>query len=208
MNSSTKTPTRRVLRIAGFLAAGILAVWLFIFASDHVRIVRLDNMYSPKYGDRVGRREEYFDASFPSFEEIESYLSDATLVFSQPPGGNRVYYFDRDHRFISWSENVIEAGKWWTSPGVQIIRLGHRWRFAVVQHFCTLSLGMPADAQQDNCYAVEKITSLLSQGLGSKRDYRKGNVLGLSDSKPAPFRLPDTPVTIDSLLSIVASKKQ
>jgi len=78
----------------------------------------------------------------------------------------------------------------------------------MVQNFCTLSFEMPAEAQRDNCYSIEKITSLLSQGLGSKREYRKGNVFGLLGNKPAPFRLPTSAITIDSLLSSFTSRIQ
>jgi hypothetical protein len=201
INNSRRTTGRRVVRILGFLTAAVLVVWLYVFAYDHVSVVRLDNMYDPKYGDRVGRRDEYFAADFPSSADIEKYLLDSTLLFSQPPRGNRVYYFDGDHKFISWREDIIHSGKWWTSPRLQIIRLGERWRAAVVYTFCSLSFDMPADAQRDNCYGVETITSLLARGPGSTREYRKGNVFGLFDNKPAPFRLPNSAITIDSLLS-------
>jgi hypothetical protein len=197
----------RAVRVLGFIAAGLLTLCLGIYVSNtYVRVVRLDNMYDPKYGDRVERRDEYFASDFPSSKDIDSYLLDSTLLFSQPPRGNRVYYFDKDYKFISWRDGIIEIGKWWTSPSLQIIHFGSRWRVAIVSNFCTLSFSMPADSQRDNCYGVETITSLL--GRVSTREYRKGNTFGLSSDKPAPFELPKSTITIDSLLAGLPSKSQ
>ena len=192
--------TRRAI-ILGFLAGAILAVWLAVYASSNVRVVRLDNMYDPRYGDRVGRREEYFSRNFPTAQDIETYLFNSTLLLSKPPLGNGVYYFDSDHKFTFWHTNLIETGKWWTTSRWQLIRLGDQWRFATVPTFCASSLALPADMQQDNCYSVETPSSVFSQGLGSTREHRSGDVFGLSGRKAAPYSLPDKPITIDSLLS-------
>jgi hypothetical protein len=208
MITSRKMMGRRVVRILGFLVAGILAVWLCIYVSGYVRVVRLDDIFDPKYGYRVGLREEYFSRDFPNAKDIESYLFDSTLLISNPPLGNGVYYFDKDHKYLFWHENLIEAGKWWVFPSWQLIRLGNRWRLATVQTFCALSFALPTDAQQDNCYFVETTTSLLGQGHGSEREYRKGNVLGLLSNQQAPFRLPTSAITINSLLSSLTDKNQ
>jgi hypothetical protein len=201
MIDADRSSRNRQIRIFGLWAAGVLSVVLVLYTSTYVRIVSLDNMFDPKYGHRVGRREEYFSREFPSAQDIEAYLFDSTLLISKPPRNSRVYYFDRDYNYITWRGNLIEKGKWRSlARGWQVIRFGDRWRFAAVQSFCVLSLAMPADAQQDNCYPVETTQSLFTQGLGTARERRKGDVFGLSLRAAAPFELPDKLVTIDSLL--------
>jgi hypothetical protein len=192
--------TRRAI-ISGFLAGAILAVWLAVYVSSNVRVVRLDNMYDPRYGDRVGRREEYFSRDFPTAKDIETYLFNSTLLISNPPRSSVVYYFDSDHKYTLWHANLIETGKWWSFSRWQLIRLGDQWRFATVQTFCTVSFAMLADAQQDNCYSVETPSSVFSQGRGTTREHKLGDVFNLSGRTQVPFKLPDVPITIESLLA-------
>lgn len=81
------------LKITGILIGVILAVWLVSHVSDHVRIVHLDNMYDPKYGYSVDAREEHFSQKFSSARDIETYLSDATILFSDPSLRNEVLFW-------------------------------------------------------------------------------------------------------------------
>lgn len=194
------TQLRRLLKILTVFGVLALAIYLYAYIYDRFRIVRLDNYYDPKYGYAVDTRDQYFNRKFPSSTDIKSYLADATILRSSE-WGNGILYFDKDHRFISWHDNSIESGKWWSSPELQIIRLRDRWRFAIVQTLCMRFFDKPAIAQQDGCRHVETLGSILSQGRGSRHEYAKGNIFNLADQKPAPFRLPKSEITIGSLLA-------
>jgi hypothetical protein len=187
-------------KVLGMLLGAAVALWLYLYASDHIRIVQLDGIFDPAYGYPQGYREEYFAKQFPSSSEIESYLSDATLLISKPPLGNVIYYFDKPHQFTSWHDNVVEGGAWWSFSKLQILRLGKRWRVAIVPSFCMTLSGLTADAQNHSCYSVESVDSLLSRGNGSRREYNKGNTFGLAAERSAPFRLPGSEISIASLL--------
>jgi hypothetical protein len=190
-----------LIRGLGVLLGAVLAGWLYFYASDHIKIIQLDSIFDPAYGYPQGYREEYFAKTFPSSSDIESYLSNATLLISKPPLGNVIYYFDEYRHFTLWHDNIVEGGEWWLIPKLQMLRLGKQWRFAVVQSFCRSVSGMLADAQKDNCYSVESVDSLPSRGAGSRREYSKGNVFGLSTERSAPFQLPSSQISIASLLS-------
>jgi hypothetical protein len=118
-----------------------------------------------------------------------------------PASGNDVFYFDDNPGFVYWRGKTVVSGAWRTSPFLEISRLGSRWRIALVQRFCKWHFDMSADEQQDNCYAIHGLDGLISYGNQSRRDYRKGNVFNLENNKPAPFKIPDTDITIDSLLA-------
>lgn len=201
MSNIVGTQLRRPLKIIAILGILALAIYLYIYIYDRVRIVRLNNYYDPKYGYTADARDQYFAQKFPSSSEIKSYLSDATILFSNPPMGNGVLYFDKDHGFLSWHGNNIEAGKWRLSPELQIIRLGDRWRIAIVQTLCMGFFDKPVIAQQDNCRHVETLDSILSRGRGTRREYTKGNIFDLASNKRAPFRLPTSEINTDSLLA-------
>jgi hypothetical protein len=187
------------LKILGALAIIVLVAWLCIFAYQNVEIVRLDNLYETKYGYPTGRREKYFSASFPSSREVEKFLQDSTVVYSSPPRGNRVFYFARDHTYVLWFESVTNDGEWRTFPKIQILILGSRWRVAVVTVFCRSNTKMDSRT----CSDVENVESILTERVGSVADYyRQGNVFDLSPNKKrAPFLLPSSEITIDSLVT-------
>lgn len=182
-----------------------LAVWLVGYAKDHTRVVRLDNFYNPQYGYSPERREQIFNQSSPSSGEIKAYLFNSTTLHSRPNsrmGGNDVFYFDDDYGFIYWRNNTVETGKWWLSPKLHIIILGERWRLAIVQTFCMSFSNLSEIFQQDNCYYVQTLDSLLASGRGTRHEYRKENVFDLAPDKPAPFQLPaNSEISIDSLLA-------
>lgn len=187
------------------LSGFISALLVYSYVASHVRVVRLEEIFDPAYGFPLDYRERYFNRDFPAASTIKNYLHDATLLISRPPTGNRVYYFDKDQGFVSWRDNVIDSGVWWTSPEVQILYLGARWRVAVVQIFCMSRFGIPRGAQQDNCYSVGQLESLLAAGKGSRRDYREGNVFHLQADNPPPLQLPNSELSI-ALLSKLADK--
>lgn len=178
----------------------VLGVWLYTYAYDHIRIVRLDNLYDPQYGYPVGREEQHFNQNFPSSSEIKTYLSNSTILHSRPPIGNEVFYFDENYGFVIWYGNTIEAGRWWLSPRLQLLLLGERWRLAIVQTFCMSFSNRSEISQQDTCYSVQTLVSLLARGRGTRHEYRKGNAFGLAPDKSAPFQLPmNSEISIDSL---------
>jgi hypothetical protein len=205
MTESPRDFRKRATKATFWLFSSMLLLFLLRgYAFDHVRVVRLDNFYDPKYGYPAGIRERYFSREFPSSKAIQDYLANSTLVLSSPPNLNRVYYFDSDHKFISWRADILESGTWWSSPGLQLIQLGKRWRVAIVSKFCTLLSSLPDDAQQDNCYDAETTSSLMSQGLGSTLARKPGDVFTLEGRTKAPFRLPNTPITTESLEASLA----
>lgn len=180
----------------------ILGAWSCAYAYDHIRIIRLDNLYDPQYGYPVGREEQHFNQNFPSSNEIKAYLSNATILHSNPPTGNEVFYFDENDGFVFWRESTIENGKWWLIPRFQILLLGERWRLAIVQTFCMSFSNRSKILQQDNCYYVESFASLLARGRGTQHEYRKENAFDLAREKPASFQLPmKSRISISSLLA-------
>jgi hypothetical protein len=187
--------------VLAFAVVMVLIVFSYVYAHDRIRVVHLDRIFNPAYGFPEGYRETYFAREFPSSQAIKEYLSDATILFSQPPSGNELFYFNSAQEFISWRDGLVSSGSWRIFPALQIIELGGRWRVTVVQRFCSLVSDMPADTQQDNCYDVTSIESILSRGPQARREYKKGNVFNISADKPVPFRLPESAITIDSLLS-------
>lgn len=209
MNSSQISRGRhRLLKGLGIAILVLFALWLYAFACNRTRIVRLDSIFDPAYGYSVEYREQYFASNFPSSNDINAYLSDSTILISHPSSGTSVYYFDKSHGFIHWRDHNLEAGKWWISPNLQIITLGNRWRVAVVYLFCTWFFKMEAIAQQENCYYVVSLDSIFARGSGSRRENRTGNIFNLAIDKQAPGRLPKSEITIDSLLAITSSSQR
>jgi hypothetical protein len=177
-----------------------------MFAYDHVRVVRLDDILNPAYGYPEGSRDAYFAKNFPSSGEIEEFLLNTTLVISKPPRGNEVYYFSKDHKLVLWHDKNIEDGEWWSSPKLQILILGQKRRFAVVQSFCISFLGPAAAPPLDNCYSVEDVESLLSRGLDSRKERVTGNPFNLGQGNSPPFDLPKSEISIASLLRSIQDK--
>ncbi|MDE2377081.1 hypothetical protein [Bradyrhizobium sp.] len=203
INSERRTSVWVVVAI---LLGFVSAFFVYAHVADRIRVVHLDGMFDPAYGYTPGFRERYFNQDFVSADAIRDYLHDATLLISNPPRGNHVYYFDSEQKFVSWRDKIIESGMWWTYPEVQILHLGPHWRVAVVQTFCLSLFGTAAVRQQDNCYGVSQLDSLLTAGKGSRRDYRSGNILELDASKLPPLPLPSSELSIASLLSKLAEK--
>ncbi|MBI3699144.1 MAG: hypothetical protein HY242_01685 [Afipia sp.] len=189
-----------------FYVSGVFVTCCIVFAIcvigwQRISIVRLDKMFDPALGFSDGRRVEYFARDFPSSDNIKDYLSDATILHSHPPLGNDVFYFDKQQGFLAWLDSEIVTGNWQSYPKLQIILLGDRWRIAVVNSFCMLYTHVLASDQQDRCYSVESLASILARGKTTRHEYRKGNVFGLADNKLPPFPIPKSDITIDSLLS-------
>lgn len=204
-NADRLLSIRRFAKGFGILIVIVSLVWLYVYAYGRIRIERLDETFG-RAAD-TGQREEYFARKFPTSFEIDEYLSDTTILYSTPPWGNNVFYFDKNKGYVDWRDKNAEAGKWWTTPQLRIMVLDGRWRIAVVNTFCMWFFDRPAVAQQDNCYSVEKLDSILAadSSRGWKRESRKGNVFSLVRNTPAPARLPNTEIDIDSLLAIQPS---
>lgn len=189
------------------LVATVLAGYVYVSVYERISFVRLDDKYDPKYGFDAGLREEYFSRKFPDFSDIERYLSNSTLLRSRPPSGNEVFYFDNDQNFYSWKRGrEVEIGKWHASPSLQIIGLSGQWRVAIVYVFCMTFADRPQIAQQDSCYHVMSLRSLLARGRGTYHEIGKGDVFGLA-SRKAPFDLPTSQITIESLSATKSSER-
>ena len=177
------------------------AAWLYVFIYDNFKIVRLDATYDPRdYRDAELIKERYFSRNFPSLSEIDSYLSDATIVVSHPPVGNAVYYFDKNRKVLWWHGDQISAGEWKAIPNLQLITFGAQWRFAVVYKFCWSFSDRSAIEQQDSCYYLTSLDWIFS-AANSLREYRKGDLFGLNKvGKEQIGRLPESNISIEQLL--------
>lgn len=190
---------RRLIKRLGLLGTVSLMIWAYTYGSDRISFERLDGQFDPKYGYAAGRRESAFSQEFPSRSQIEAHLSEATLLISHPPN-NAVYYFDNNHHFLRWTNETIEAGEWSIWPKLKILILNGQHRFAVEYVFCHRHSGLDPIAQQDNCYYLSSLDSIFAQGRGTRTEYRKGNVFKLAATTNAAGKLPNTELTIDSLL--------
>lgn len=200
----TSTPQRslnRYKRRFGIAILLFIATSSLIYISDRVKFVNLDNKFDPKYGYSVGRREQYFARKFPSTSEIQTYLSDATILFSHPPSGNIIFYFkSTGHEFVSWHDQAIEKGEWRIWPQLYFLVLGGQWRIAIVYAFCSSFSGLSLAAQQDNCRELESFDSIFAQGRGTRTEYRKGDVFSLSELHGEVRQLPRSEISFDALL--------
>ena len=193
----------RLLKSVAIIAATVLVACLYVYAYDKIRIVRLDEMFSPRFGWEAGLRERYFMQKFPTAREITKYLSDATILISSPPFGNEVFYFRSDHKFVYWYNDQLSSGEWWISPRLELIILGSRWRFAVVYTYCRLFLDLPSTAQQDSCREVQTLGSIIGTGRAARREYRKGNVLNFGESGKGHIEsLPKSEISIEMLRQV------
>jgi hypothetical protein len=189
---------RRTLVVA-FLIGGS---WLYVFIYDNFRIIRLDSIYSPAtYRDAELIKQRIFSQKIPSLNEIDDYLSDATVVVSHPPVGNAVYYFDSDRKIFWWHGDQISTGVWKATPNVQLIIFGTQWRLAIVYKFCWSFSDRVAIEQQDSCYYLTSLDWIFSFA-NSHREYRKGDLFGLDKvEKGQVGKLPESNISIEQLLA-------
>jgi hypothetical protein len=166
-----------------------------------VREVDIDAMYGFKNlpPSRAGAKEEYFATQFPTAKEIEDYWFDSTLLISDPPRNNRIYYFDKDYHFKEWANSGLGTESWAISPFQERLKLGSRSRLVTIQCFAVL---MDVGGAQRDCVGIEDVTFMIHRARTGTREHRKGDVFGLSGRKKAPFYLPTKePITIDSVLA-------
>ena len=189
-----------VLASAAFFGA-------YLYTRPNVAVVDLSSdQYSSKFGYREGFREEYFSRVFPTATDIEDYWKNSTLVIADSKFHNVVYYFDDDHRFITWIGGILYAYEWALFPEQQLLKLGSQSRSVVIQKFCFRSIENPETTREDNCRLVPETSGLYNRGTS---EYRKGDLFGLFvllGRKQAPFRLPQGPISIESLLTQLPNK--
>ena len=185
-----------VTAIAALFALAIIVDAKVIFENLDQSIARFDRQRTERFA------KERFARHYPTYNEINEYLSDATILISHPPS-NTVYYFDERSNYIKWRGNEISFGIWSSSPYVKIMTFETKWRIAIVNSYCHWLLDEPAYAQQDNCSIIESLDWMFRY-LGSDPEYRKGNVFKLSRGSPPPFSLPTTKISIDGLLAAKA----
>ncbi|WJR76502.1 hypothetical protein [Bradyrhizobium sp. NP1] len=194
-------PPRRKIRKWAFIVIGvILCVWGYVYLSEKILSVeetRLSDWYLPANAER------HFARKFVTADEIESYLSNATILFSHPSAGNSVFYFGASHRFVLWTGPRLDLteGIWWTNWYLFPMTFNGRWRIAPVQEFCIHYYGTLFDTRQrEQCRFVEYLGGLFPYSHALP-EYRAGNVFDLR--KAAPFRLPDDKeISIDGLLAM------
>jgi hypothetical protein len=170
----------------------VLSMVAPIFWHNHFISQRIDDFT----GLSADAKERYFAQAFPSRQEIEGYLSDVTIVTSDPPIGNDVTYFDKQKGFFDWHGGEIVRGSWYLAW--QLLRRTYRGqsKFGVAYLFCrVLDDGSFTD---DNCILVGDKTQVRSFRSGA-HEYSKGDLFGLSRRQSAPSILPDTPISIMKL---------
>jgi hypothetical protein len=177
----------------------VLAGWVYAFAYNHVRFVRVEDLFDPRY-KRKDSPQAYFERSFPSHDDIARHLSNVTLVISNPPRGSEVFYFGSDQTFLTWHAGTVVSDRWWTEPELQILRLGDQRRWVVVQIFCTAPVDPPDDARLDNCYHASAVEGIPYQVVTGRTERADGNVFGLASGKRPPFALPESEISL-ALLS-------
>jgi hypothetical protein len=187
----------------------ILGLFFFIsliyFINKYIVFEKINRLLGPFHTKE--ELERRFSHIYPSEDEIASYLTDATVLISSPStNSNRVYYFDYHHQFIRWSDNTIEFGSWTLRPVIQIMQFESRWRITGANIYCHWFYHIPAVGQLDNCYIVGSFDQIPLSDENASRDYRKGNIFGLSQGKAPPLPLPTSSITIDTVLRAVRSR--
>lgn len=198
---ATRKLRRQSLILSIAYAALVVSIGLYLHFNSNVREVDVDAMYGSKYGPpaKPGAKEEYFSRQFPTTKEIEDYWFDSTLLVSDPPTQNHVYYFDKTYHRTEWRSTYLNTERWIISPFQEKLKLGSQFRTVTIQCFAVL-IGV-GNAQRD-CVPVDTLDRMIIRHKTGTREYRKGDVFGLSGRKKAPFYLPmKEPITIDSVLA-------
>jgi hypothetical protein len=149
-------------------------------------------------------KEAYFTQSRPSAQAVEDYLSDATILVSDPQ--NLVAYFHGDHRILTWFTNRIYDQFWTITWNLKVMRFesGARHRSVVAYVFCFGGDGVVGE--EDHCTSIDSLDNIFS--IGGGREYRKGNVFNLRGAGAAPVVLPTEPaMTMDQILQLVRSTR-
>jgi hypothetical protein len=103
---------------------------------------------------------------------------------------------------MQWHDRSVVAGSWRIRAELKIMTLNGQWRIAIVQIFCTWFSDMDAVAQQDNCRELGGFDSVFTQGRGTNREYRKGNIFSLRVDEQSVEQLSKTEITIESVLAM------
>jgi hypothetical protein len=190
------TKLARFKRLAKFALAliGVVALFMgYLYVSRHFITENIDHF--ALWSDESKKR--YFSETFPTRNEIERYLSNATILISHPPIGNTVYYFDSDGRYYYWhgNDNMIGRGHWFLYPRIVRRIYNGRSRFDLAYLFCReLDDGSFTD---DNCVLLGSTDQIMK--YHAFREYAKGDVFNLSELQSPPFDLPPRPISMEQL---------
>jgi hypothetical protein len=191
----------RYRRLFGWL---LVLVGILLIFWGYNKILPVERIDQARWGS-AENAESYFSRPIPTAQDIESYLLNATILVSDPPGGNAVYYFDAPYHFLKWrnffrapADDVLE-GTWSIDWYLLPMELNGRWRVALEQVICTRSPdSLPADVPF--CHDVQTLSPMLR--FGRYPEYRVGNVFNLSANGSVPFPIPKTSISIDELVAI------
>src|SRR5258708_34212535 len=109
----------RKVRVAVVVSAAVAAIYLI---HDRVMFQRLDQTKISALPELAAENEDTFSRNYPSYEEINAYLSDSTILISDPRI-NGVSYFDNSHNFISWGHGGLKFGAWSSKPYLKFLVL-------------------------------------------------------------------------------------
>lgn len=166
-----------------------------------------------------------FNHRYPSNREIEDHLRDATVVTSlrltDPNAPNQLYendliYSGSGNHFRVWRaigpspagglSNEYHEGDWKLFGRLLISHFRGQTHFKWIQLFCVGGGNRSLDSRAE-CPIVEDLSRLFSWS-GEQRDFRRGDVFGVSQATELSFKIPATaPISIKSLEAL-ASKAQ
>jgi len=186
--------------ISGVVVLALLATG-YVYVFDHTRIIHLDEPH---------KKERLFFESFPTAEDINSKLSNVTIVFSASDDGvhstlgNEVVYFDNKHALVQWfdGDKKLYHGRWAIRPEYLLLTYKGKWRFATIQVYCFLLAEVDPIAQQENCREMESIDDVIP--TSGTTEYAPGDVFHLLEMKRPPFDLPRTKLTVAELQAMMA----
>jgi hypothetical protein len=193
---------RRPLRSLLISVGIILFIWGGLALNDRIRPVMRFSEFKTAFPADVAER--YFNAVFPTERDIEAYLSNKTILLSDGAFQQAVYYVDDSHHFLKWTSDStsLRTDEWFTKWYFLPMELNGRWRVALVYSFCTWFPTIDIELPPDSCRIIQDLR-LLFAGANAHREYRSGNIFGLSAGGTAPFRLPSgTRISIDGLLAM------
>jgi hypothetical protein len=209
---------RPIIKLATlFIIATAAAIYVFLKYDELVIYRDVGNIGAMTDAERA--RE--FEREYPTADQISNYLNDATVVVSvrtsKPEAarqiyGNTIFYLDSNNRYYAWDAGnpygryTSRAGNWSISPHFLISKFHDKRRYRWVQVICIFNKYMAPQFQAENCEIVSDFKALPLWGNHSSREYRKGNVFGVSGEGDLPFSIPNNaPVTMDSLISLSRS---
>ncbi len=194
------TYLKRFAKYGGICIFIFAAIGAFLYGVRHFMTQNVDDFFR---GSQE-KKERYFLETFPSRHEIEDYLLNTTILISDPPIGNSVYYFDNDQHSFNWHGNQIIKGHWFLYPMFVRRVYSVKSRFDLAYSFCReLDDG---SFTEDNCVLLGSTNQIMA-GYG-QMDYAKGDIFDLSKRSKPPFTMPTITISMEQLRTAISQLRQ